>query len=199
MSQTSITEPTTERPFARGGVKGKAIAAIAAGTALLLGGAGTLAYWSTEQALTAGAVESGDLNLTIDPAAGDWTLQGAVGSALPIDPADIAAVRIVPGDVLTLVQPVEVLLEGDTLAADLTVNTDDLGVGGALAGLVDVDLQITGLQPTATNTYRLTSATDGALEATVTITFDSATANREGVNTPLNLNNVVFTLTQASS
>ncbi len=197
MSDALAPAAAPDRPPVRRGAKGKAIFAIVAGTALLLGGAGTLAYWSDEAGLAAGPIESGDLDLQVDAALSSVTLQGALGGLRTIDPAAVADVRIVPGDVLTLVQPIEVLLEGDTIEADLTVDTDAL-VTGELAGLVDVNLAITGLTATEANTYRLTPSTAGELVATITIEFDENTTNRVGVNTQLDLENVVFTLTQAS-
>lgn len=186
------------RPVKRRRTTGKAIAAIAAGTALLLGGTGTLAIWSTQTALTAGPIESGNLDLIVDTTEGAWTLDGLVGGLITLDPADISAVRIVPGDVLTLTQPIEVILEGDTLAADLSLSSTDV-VGGALAPYVDVELAVTGLGSAVGNTYRVTPQTDGTLVAVVTITFDATTSGQLGANTELDLSNLVFSLTQVAS
>lgn len=201
LAPTPAPSRRRDRPDARSQTrrrtKGTAIAAIAAGTALLLGGTGTLAVWSTQTALTAGPIESGNLDLLLDTTEGVWTLQGLVGGLLTLDPASISAVRIVPGDVLTLTQPLEVVLEGDTLAADLSLSSTDV-VGGALAPYVDVDLSVTGLGSAVDDTYRITPDTDGELTATVTITFDPATTGQLGANTTLDLSNLVFSLTQVA-
>ncbi|MFJ4160413.1 alternate-type signal peptide domain-containing protein [Microbacterium testaceum] len=197
MSQS--TEPTAriraDRP-ARRHRRTKAILAIAAGTALLLGGGGTYAFWTTQTALTAGTVSSGNLALSLGT--GSWSLKGILGQATSV--SNLTNVKIVPGDVLTLTQPVTVTLVGDTLAADLAVTQGASFVTGPAAPYVKVAVNITGLgAQTGTNTYRVTPATAGTLTATVTVTFDSATPNLVGVNTPVDLNQLAFSLTQASS
>jgi alternate signal-mediated exported protein len=184
------------RARTRAGARTKGIVAIAAGTALLLGGGGTYAYWSTQQALTAGTVESGDLDLALG--SGTWTIQGVLDGA-PTAVADPANVRIVPGDVLTLTQPVTVTLVGDTIEADLAVSAADI-VPAPLAQYMTVDFTSTGLgTATGVNTYRVTPATAGTVTATVTITFSSTTPDRVAVNTPVDLDNISFALTQATS
>ncbi|WP_279366885.1 alternate-type signal peptide domain-containing protein [Microbacterium testaceum] len=197
MSQS--TEPATrtraDRP-ARRHRRTKAILAIAAGTTLLLGGGGTYAFWSTQTALTAGTVSSGNLALSLGT--GSWSLKGVLGQATSV--SNLTNVKIVPGDVLTLTQPVTVTLVGDTLAADLAVTQGASFVTGPAAPYVKVAVNITGLgAQTGTNTYRVTPATAGTLTATVTVTFDSTTPNLVGVNTPVDLNQLAFSLTQASS
>jgi alternate signal-mediated exported protein len=191
-SETIATRRDRERGRSRNRVKG--VVAIAAGAVLLLGGGTTLAYWSTTQTLDAGTIESGDLNLSLGT--GTWTIDGAIGGPAPV--ADPSAVRIVPGDVLTLTQPVTVTLVGDTIQGLLAVDAAD-AIPAAAAGAFTVDLSMSGGVAEGADTYRFTPATAGTVTATVTITFDSATANRDLVNTPLDLSAVEFTLTQASS
>ena len=194
------TLSTPDRPLEaqtpkRASSRTKAIVAIAAGTALLLGGAGTLAYWSTSQSLTAGTVTSGDLDLTLGT--GVWTLDGVLTS--PTVVADPSTVRIVPGDMLTLEQPVTVTLVGDKLEADLTVDVT-AAIPSANANDFTVALTVTGATANGVNTYRLKPADVTApLQATLTITFNSATADRVAVNTAIDLSKVTFNLTQASS
>lgn len=173
----------------------KGIIAIAAGAVLLLGGGTTLALWSSAASLTAGEVEAGDLNLTLG--AGTWTLDGLIGG--PVAVTDPSAVRIVPGDVLTLTQAVDVTLVGDTIQALLVADTGDL-VPPAAAAAFGVTLAVSGGTPEGADTYRLTPADVGSpLTATLTITFASTTPDREFVNQVLDLNEVAFTLTQAST
>ena len=192
------TLSTPDRPLEaqtpkRASSRTKAIVAIAAGTALLLGGAGTLAYWSTSQSLTAGTVTSGDLDLTLGT--GVWTLDGVLTS--PTVVADPSTVRIVPGDMLTLEQPVTVTLVGDNLEADLTVDVT-AAIPSANANDFTVALTVTGATANGVNTYRLKPADVTApLQATLTITFNSATADRVAVNTAIDLSKVTFNLTQA--
>jgi alternate signal-mediated exported protein len=190
-SDTIITRRDRSRRPAKSN-RTKGVVAIAAGAVLLLGGGTTLAYWTTTQTLDAGSIQSGDLNLALGT--GTWTIDGAIGGPAPV--ADPANVRIVPGDVLTLTQPVTVTLVGDTIEGLLTVDTDDaLPAGGAFT----VDVAMSGGVAEGADAYRFTPETAGAVTATVTITFDSATTDRDLVNTPLDLSAVEFTLTQASS
>lgn len=192
MSQPTQTA-TAPAPRSR---RGTAILAIAAGTALLLGGGGTYAYWSTQTALTAGPVESGDLDLSLGT--GTWTLQGVLGTAQTV--TDLSAVRMVPGDVLTLSQPLEVTLVGDTIAADLTAELGPTFTAGTLGANLDVELTIDSYgTATAANTYRIIESDSGAATAQVTITFDPATPDQVGTNQSVDLDDIAFTLTQASS
>lgn len=184
-----------ERPVRRHR-RGTAILAIAAGTALLFGGGGTYAYWSTQTALTAGPVQSGDLDLTLGT--GAWTLTGALQPATPV--TNLADIHLVPGDVLTLTQPITVTLVGDTIAADLTAALGPSFTSGTLASYLDVQLTVPGLgTATTANTYRITGTTSQTVDATLRITFRSTTDLRNGVNSSVDLNGVAFTLTQASS
>lgn len=165
----------------------KAIIAIAAGAALLLGGGTTLAYWSTSQVLDVGTINSGDLNMVTSgtPA---WTLQG-VADAAPSTVADPTAVEIVPGDVLTMTQDVTLTVQGDTLTAELAIAQGTIPTG------LTATVESAGVTPTA-----ITEADDGkTVTVTVTITFDGATANRDLVNTAFDLGDVTLTLSQLSA
>lgn len=173
-----------------------AIAAIAAGAVLLLGGGTTLAYWTTTQTLAGGTVVAGDFDLQLGTAT--WQLDGAVGE--PATVTDPAAVRIVPGDVLTLEQTLDVTLVGDTLEAILSVDAADM-VPAADADAFDVELVVDGVGTAeGSDAYRLTPADVAApITATVTITFDAATTGQDQTGTTVDLDAVDFTLTQASS
>ena len=162
--------PATRRERRTGGSRTKAIIAIAAGAALLLGGGTTLAYWSTTEAIGAGEVNSGDLNLT--PGTASWTLVGSTGE---VTVEDLADVQMVPGDTLTITQPVTVTLEGQTILAELTVDATDAPAD--LPTGYDVATSITPV--TTGDPAALTEADNGAtFNAVVTVTFDSTTAER---------------------
>lgn len=88
----------------------KAGIATAAAVALLMGGAGTLAYWNDSADLAGASVISAG-NLDVEA--------GAVGSWVGI--SDIADYRIVPGDTLTFTQEITVTAQGDTLVANLAL------------------------------------------------------------------------------
>lgn len=191
--QETVHEASTPKRFSP---RAKAIVAIAAGTALLLGGAGTYAFWSTSASLNAGTVNSGDLNLTLGT--GTWALDGALTPSTPV--ADPAAVFIVPGDVLTLTQPLNVTLVGDNLEALLTADLSAV-IPAAAASYITVSLTTSGAgTPEGINTYRLTpDDVKTPISAVLTVTFDATTSNRVAVNTPINLTALTFSLTQASS
>lgn len=188
------TEPTTAPPR-RKSSRTKGIVAIAAGAVLLLGGGTTLAYWSTTLTLDAGTVNSGDLDLALGDAT--WTLDGVIGD--PVAVADPSVVNIVPGDVLTLTQEIDVTLVGDTIEALLSADTADLVPADAAAAFT-VELDLGDIGTPDGDAVRLTpDDVADPITATLTITFDPATADRDFVNTPLDLSEVGFTLEQASS
>ncbi|GAA3289567.1 alternate-type signal peptide domain-containing protein [Arthrobacter citreus] len=93
----------------------KGALAIGVGAALLLGGGGTLAVWNDAETTAAGQIAAGDLQLaTAKDGAGKWTnLQGKT--------VDLATYKVVPGDVLTYTQKLDVKLTGDLMAAKLTM------------------------------------------------------------------------------
>lgn len=91
--------------------------AVAAGAAavLLLGGAGTLAFWSDDATVNGGSVTSG--SLSIDPISCTPTWQYAAGSA-----ADTDVVQgVVPGDSIYKVCTFDVGAVGDHLSASPTI------------------------------------------------------------------------------
>ncbi|MDD9206686.1 alternate-type signal peptide domain-containing protein [Georgenia sp. 10Sc9-8] len=174
----------------------KGAVAVAAGVTLLLGGAGTYAWWSVEQsAAEQGEIQSGDLDLALGQAA--WTLNG--------DPvtADVTQVRVVPGDVLVLTQSVTVTAIGDDLASQLSVSETDLtGTDPQLVEALDVEFTLPEETGWATlgeqNTYAIASSSEAyaPVEATVVITFDEATEGQVGTNAAVDLTSVVFSLDQ---
>lgn len=96
----------------------KASIAGGAAIALLLGGAGTLAYWNDSASVNAGIVTAGELSIESTGSA-VWT----VNNQIVTDPLNF---RIVPGDILVLEQPLHVIAKGDNLKADLSVDYNSL-------------------------------------------------------------------------
>lgn len=91
----------------------KAALAVTAGGVLLLGGAGSLAYWNdTRDVQPNTTLTSGTLKLGA-PTCGNWEING-------VSTADPAAMRIVPGDNLTRVCEFQISVTGDYLEAQLT-------------------------------------------------------------------------------
>lgn len=105
--------------------------AFAAGTAavLLLGGAGTLAYWTDAKDAPGTTIDSGHLKLS-DAACAGWLLDGG---------AAYVAQTLVPGDTLTQVCTFTVDSDGEHLAASFDVSTPGLTGAQALLDELDVD------------------------------------------------------------
>jgi alternate signal-mediated exported protein len=95
-----------------------ALAAGAAG-ALLLGGVGTLAFWTDTEVITGTDIDSGHLQL-VSPDCTGWLLDGG---------AAYVAQVLVPGDILTQVCEYTVTADGEHLTAsfDATAPTDVTG------------------------------------------------------------------------
>lgn len=97
----------------------KASIATGAGIVLLLGGAGTLAYWNAEAVAGAGEINAGTLSL-VAGADGVWT--DAEGDVI----GDIEDYLVVPGDTVTFTRTFTIEATGENLVADLSVDTSEV-------------------------------------------------------------------------
>lgn len=150
--------------------------ALAAGSAavLLMGGAGTLAYWTDNAAVDGVSIETGNLAITGDDC-GDWMLDlGRTGEAV------YGAQLLVPGDDLTITCTYTVEAAGEHLSA--TLSTPDAVASGTLTTATVVSLPVTttytldGAPLTSPTT--ITSDDDGgALVATIKVSFPYGTAD----------------------
>jgi alternate signal-mediated exported protein len=95
-----------------------ALAAAAAGS-LLLGGAGSLAYWTDAETITGASITSGHLSLDTTGCDG-WKLADATTSV------DYLSQKLVPGDRLTNHCVYTVAMEGTNLKAKLDVTAPTL-------------------------------------------------------------------------
>lgn len=171
-----------------------ALAAAAAGT-LLMGGAGSLAFWSASGGVGGGTITAGHLSLDDTTGADDtcanapWLLDSAGGST-SFDPTTD---KIVPGDVLTKICTYNVVARGKHLTAALTTS------GGSSSG--DLTAQtVTGASFTidAVPDTTITTADNGKeLKATLTITFDGAGATNLSQDDQLVLTNYTVNATQS--
>ena len=197
----------------------KAVIAAAAGGALLLGGAGTLATWnSTGSVSTAGVVAAGNLNVGSATVVG-WSVQhqtgGTYGTAVSLTPAQFTAFRAVPGDRLTYTATVPITATGDNLVATTsltpgsitalsTSNSADVALASALTSGATTTMTIpttTGVTGTApTYTFTPAGATISAVATvTATITYpitSTAGAENASILGTVNLTNVGVTITQ---
>lgn len=139
----------------------KAVLATSAAAFLLVGGAGTLAYWESSDTAAAADITAGTLKLT-DPKVGGWKLNGETV-------ADPAAVRVVPGDELDWSGSFVIQASGDNLEGTLTVTGGNEGEGG-LSPHVETTTSWT--LDGATHTGPVTAAHDGdVIAVTIDITF----------------------------
>ena len=155
--------------------------AIATGAAmvLLMGGAGSLAYWNASSSFSAGSISSG--SLTITPGTGSWNNSIA---------------KIVPGDSRTYTKTFTITAVGDNLHANVSTNIDAItnGITGATANTTFV--LVDSLSAPVTPTAGVYAIAEGTYTLTATITVNFPTSATAGQNGTLNLNNVAVTVQQ---
>lgn len=177
--------------------------AAAAGTAavLLLGGAGSLAYWTDSSTISGTDINSGQMSLADDDCGG-WKLDD--GSALTAD------TKLVPGDSVSNVCTYTIHAVGDHLSATLSTPAA-VAATGALAEAPGASLPVSAaydLEGTSltSSSSTITSADDGKkLTATISVDFEygtpdsSATDGTNGNATQdkaASLSDIAVTLTQ---
>jgi alternate signal-mediated exported protein len=163
----------------------KGALAVGTATALLFGGAGTLAYWSDTGTVGGATISSGRLEL-INPLCGGWFIDGG-GAFNP------ATGTIVPGDVLTKNCTYDIVAIGNHLTADVTVSTPSYTGANALTADLTAGgtFTINGIADTV-----ITPADNGmVLSATVTLTFLTTSTNTTQ-NLAAVLDDVTVTATQ---
>lgn len=173
-----------------------ALAAGAAGV-LLLGGAGTLAYWSDSESIAGGDVDSGELSLSQETGqtCTSWALD-AVGGSTAYTPG---TTLVVPGDVISRTCTYTVNSTGQHLAADLTMESPTINAvtGTELDDQLDVTATYTLDASTILDGQDVTSADDGkVLVAAIQVTFDSSTAGLTAQQQTASLDDISVTLTQ---
>jgi len=172
----------------------------AAGIALLLGGAGTLASWNDSAVVSgAGTITAGTLEIDSNPVSGTdgWQLNGT--GTVEDDAADFT---IVPGDVLTYTATFDVTATGDNLAATVALGSNSIAAAStdaedvALASFLTDDATIT-VNGTETTTVNAAVGTQTVV-VTVSIEFDNGAAGVENdaMLGEVSLSNFNVTLTQ---
>lgn len=171
--------------------------AVAAGTGalLLLGGGGTLAYWSDSDTVAGGGFDSGQLRLETDgtnAGCGNWMLQHGANPSAVYLPGD----KIVPGDVLTRQCAFTVKAEGRHLRATVGIGSATFTPGGATAFGGMLTPSVSALYVDGAPRTELTEGDDEkALTVSVTVTFNSAAGNStQDLSTVLD--NLAITTTQ---
>lgn len=158
--------------------------AAAAATVLLLGGAGSLAYWNSSTGLSVASISTG--KLTIVDSGGSWTGAPAVW---------------VPGDEAVYTTTLTIDAAGTNIEGTLELDDTSLAITGATAGQFDVSFAAaapTGTTWEATGeVLTITTAGQYQVPVTVTVSFPyGASADNTSQNATVNLSNLSFLLTQ---
>ncbi|MBX3193619.1 MAG: alternate-type signal peptide domain-containing protein [Schumannella sp.] len=183
----------------------KASIATGAGIVLLLGGAGTLAYWNDSATTGAGSITSGTLDISSYAGTGaGWFDVSADNSSAP-ESISTSTFRVVPGDTLRYVEWFTISATGDNLVADLAVNADDVldglsddwSVNDWVDATTTFDLyDATGVTQEAAGISEIDSSDNGKrVRVTFEIDFDNAATNDTQTDV-LNLGALEVTLTQ---
>ncbi|MDO3394237.1 alternate-type signal peptide domain-containing protein [Nocardioides sp. SOB44] len=134
----------------------KAALAGVAGAGLLLGGAGSLAFWNDTQTEDGGTIESGTLNL-LDRKCSGW-LSNPADAKSTVDL--FGEFLVVPGTKLTQTCTYGIRVEG-VLDAELSVNNDYDDDGSTLGAEIDVDPVFSVVDDAAATTALTTDGTWG--------------------------------------
>lgn len=171
--------------------------ALAAGSAavLLMGGAGTLAFWTADAEVDGISVTAGELKIVSDTCAdADWIFDSGEDEAGKVyEAGDL----IVPGDVLTKDCSFEVRATGEHLRATLDV-TDPVRGGSLTNADVTIDSSFE-IDDVAVADGEITEENDeDVVDASITVTFLPGSLNASQTGT-VSLTDFGFQLTQIHS
>jgi alternate signal-mediated exported protein len=143
----------------------KAAIAGAAGIALLLGGAGSLAYWNAADTVNAGSITTGTLELTATD--GTWNTAPALW---------------VPGDTYVYTASVAVTATGQNIKGTLSFDPESITGDADLMADLDVTFTVTGTLPSGVTdngdgTYNIGGPGTYNLPVTVSVAFDADSDN----------------------
>lgn len=165
---------------------------LAAGAAavLLLGGAGSLAYWTDDANINGGTITAGTLTLDAGTC-GDWTYAaGAAGAGAPVK-------LFVPGDIVTNTCTFTVGATGDNLVASIAATDAEFTADGSSLTLKPATTYaIDGTNARVIDDGdTIDSGDDGAtITATIDVTIPFGTKDGSGV-APVNENDTQSVVT----
>ncbi len=171
----------------------KGALAATCGAILLLGGAGSLAYWTDTEIVGGGAINGGTMTLGTDATntgCGAWQLDSAEAAPLTYTAGD----PLVPGDVLTRACSYTVTASGNHLRATVGVTSPNFsGVAGDFGG--NLSATVSSLRVNGVVATEFTEANDGqSLTANVSVTWAGVDTGHQGVSTVLD--DLTLTATQ---
>ena len=161
--------------------------AATAAAVLLLGGAGTLAYWNDSTTVPGGDIASGVLWLGNADCGQGWTLDGG---------AAYTTQKLVPGDTLTEVCTIDLVAEGAHLGADLALDLPSWAATNPLTNQLTASATFTVNGAAKTH---ITSADDtgvGEIEATVSVVFNGPAATNPSQDLLATLHDINLVATQ---
>ena len=162
--------------------------ALAAGAAaiLLLGGAGSLAYWNATQDAGTADIKSGNITLSVPDCT---TAGGSHGWQLENGDAYVpGTTKVVPGDTISKVCDMTLVLTGEHIGANLTF--DSAGLTPASGDTSTLENELT---PDATFTVDggayapITAPGTHDVRATISVDFDGPDATNASMNGDVNL------------
>lgn len=158
-----------------------ALSAAAAGT-LLLGGAGSFAFWTSSATVDGGSIASGKMYLTSVTCASDWSHAEGAGGAVTL---------IVPGDTITKHCTGNLHLEGDHIGATVTLDPATLSsLNGSLGSEVTAQAVMTEPGPT------VTGAGDHAVAIDINVQFPDSVTSTSSQDSTAALNVLTLKATQ---
>ncbi|CAA9362140.1 MAG: hypothetical protein AVDCRST_MAG47-227 [uncultured Nocardioidaceae bacterium] len=178
----------------------KGMVAAGAGLVLLVGGGGTLAFWTETPSVPGGNINAGHMNLIpvgADNGCDAWLLDSGEDAPVTYTNGD----PLVPGDVLTRDCSYTIRAEGNHLRADVVIAdpvfNDADNVDPTKDDFFDnLTVEVSDVVVGGVTTSSFTELDDGELlEATVTVRFNGAAGNNTEDLTTV-LENATLTATQ---
>lgn len=170
----------------------KGLIAAAAGGTLLLGGAGSLAFWTASTDISGTALTSGHLKIhDVSCASATWKLDGG---------ADIGpSTRIVPGDTITKTCQFTVDGVGDHMTVNLGTATPGWSSSNALTSELQVASKFDGSVSGADLADNASITKDETITATLTVTYPTSSTSTVAQDLTGTLNQITLTVTQGHS
>ena len=163
--------------------------AVAAGGAavLLLGGLGTLAFWTDNETVDGGSISSGQLSLGAPDCGTGWSIDGGAVWTTQL---------LVPGDSLTKTCTIDLVADGEHLGADLELEEASFTEVNGLTGDLEASAVFTVGGDTRPTSPRPTTRATGEISVVVTVDFDGVGAVNASQNLTAVLDDLTFTATQ---
>lgn len=168
----------------------KGAIAAGVGVALLLGGPGTLSFWSDTKPVPGATLNAGTFSLGTPSCSGGWVLDAgeATASAAFVP----GTTKLVPGDVISKTCTVVVTAAGEHLRATISA-AQGTNTGALLPAL---QVGVSALTIGGTTVTELTEANNGnSVSVTVTVTFTGSSGNTTQ-NLAAVLDDITLTATQ---